>query len=201
MLFSSVWGRCRQRCTTHNGINHCRRGDRCNTSSWMERASKSVITHKLEHMETLKHALPLTQFVSQPPGSVPLSSHQRILISSMAQWEIIDTTIIHLSCLNVNPMLGSLRIHHVIRGMDRLFTTCRWTWNLITAVIQGIRPGLVRQWWIRCVGAPEGGGVETEVRDFGRMVWWTFHPATSHQGNHRFGSRSSSVLYGINFIV
>lgn len=71
--------------------------------------NRNVIAHI--HLNT--HTLLLIQLIIQPMGSEPISSHQRILISSMAQ---LETTIIHLPCLNVNPTLASLRIHHVIRG-------------------------------------------------------------------------------------
>lgn len=52
----------------------------------------------------------------EPSGSEPVSSHQRILIPSTARRDIRDP-IIHLSYLNVSPMLGSLRFHHVIESL------------------------------------------------------------------------------------
>lgn len=102
---------CSEECTY---MNHC--GTSHTSIPYME-IFKSVITHKRAHANTYStHALLLIRLIFQPSGSEPISSQQRILISSMAQWDFIDTTIIHPSCLNVNPMLGSLRIHHVIEG-------------------------------------------------------------------------------------
>ena len=156
MLFCCVLGKCKHRLALSIGA-HLTDATlmEMNRKPWSHTSSS---TWKPTNMPSASSSSFFTA-----PGSEPISSHLRILISSMAQWEIIDTAIIHLSCLNVNPMLGSLRIHHVIQGIDGLFTTCWWSRDLITAVIQGAQLGPVKQWWIRCVGA-------REVRDSGRSV-------------------------------
>lgn len=90
----------------------------CNWKLWIGCQDLNLWSHA--NLYPWKSTYSLIQLICQPSGTMPISSHQRIIISYITQRELIDTTIIHLPYSNFNLTLGSLRIHYVIQLIVRI---------------------------------------------------------------------------------